>query len=320
MMKKKIQLMPNKRKGIFLVFALWILVLLSLFCLGMGFRIFIQTRKTRLFINKSRAFYLAVSGVKIARGVLKKDKEESPDVDYLGEDWAKLIDEDMEFSSPKREGKLVVKIEDEASRMNINSIAAISDAAERKKAQGFVSSLFEKSGIDDAEAKAAYILDYIDEDSVPRSSGMDDSEKVKNANISVFEELLFLDNISANDYDKIKGVCTLFGDGKVNINTAGREVLDALIGNDDLIAAISNEIFGDDMESAEDDEYYNSLDGLKKDFFKDDPVAQEKFEELFKVNSNAFRVISEAEVEGVKKKITCVVDRDRDTILYWHEQ
>ncbi len=112
----------TKRKGFFLIFSLWLFFLLSLFCIGLGFRTFVETRKTKLFLNRSRAFYLAVSGVKMAQGVLGDD--ELDEVVHLQQAWATGISKQaIAFSSPRKQGRLAVVIEDESSRLDINELA-----------------------------------------------------------------------------------------------------------------------------------------------------------------------------------------------------
>ena len=81
----------GKRKGFFLAFALWLFLLLSLFCLGLGFRTFFEIRKTKLLLNRARATDLAIAGVKYARKVLGADEDTS--VDHLQEEWAVEIEE-----------------------------------------------------------------------------------------------------------------------------------------------------------------------------------------------------------------------------------
>ncbi|UCD15542.1 MAG: general secretion pathway protein GspK [Candidatus Omnitrophota bacterium] len=307
-----------KRKGFFLVFSLGVLVLLSLFCLGLGFRTYIQTRTTKLFLNKQRAFYLAVSGVKIARKVLEEDARA---VDHLQEDWAKSIDEDIKFSSPEKEGTLSIRIEDESARINVNIMAEKMFIEEREEELTSIIKLFESRGVENAKEKIFYILDYIDEGYEPRLGNSDSKDEIKNDELSVQEELLLVKNISGEDYDKIKDFITVFGDGKMNINTVTEEMLGVLV-NEQLKRQILTKRYGANfIEGDEDDEYYDtgSLVNLKDTYKPEKPDDKEQLEG-FAVSSHFFRIISEADVEGVKKKITCVMNKDSGKILYWYEE
>jgi len=127
-----------KRRGFFLIYALWVMLILSLFCVGLAYRTYISAKKTKLLLNRTRAFYLAASGVTLARRVI--DQDDSSAVDHIGEEWALLgsggelsgetggFAEEISFSFPKREGRLSVKIEDESSRLDINAHARESAA------------------------------------------------------------------------------------------------------------------------------------------------------------------------------------------------
>ena len=60
-----------------------------------------------------------------------------------------------------------------------------------------------------------------------------------------------------------------------------------------------------------DDGYYGGDSGV---------ALSDKLKEIFTTNSAVFRITSSGEVEGVSKKITCVVNRNSGKILYWYER
>lgn len=303
----------REKKGVFLIFSLWIFTLLSLFCLGLGFRTFIEIRKTKLILNKTRAFSLAVSGIKLATVVLEQDNSSQ---DYLDEDWTQLMREDVIFSSPQGEGVLVVRIEDEASRININSILDESDQVDETVKQ-CVEKLFEKRGVEDLEEKIAYILDYIDKDNESRYA--DSEDKVKNGNLSVVEELLVIKNITKEDYGRVRDFLTVYvNDNKININTVKKElleaILDSLVNQGSIPSELKSQVlevrFGSGLvEGDEDDGYFDT-----------ELPAELVQTGLFRINSDTFRIISEADVGGSKKKITCVINRESGKIVYWYEK
>ena len=169
----------DNKKGSFLILALWLFTLLSIFCLGLGFRTFIATKKTKLLLDSVRAHTLASSGVKLAIKILEEDKEGEENVDHLQEEWAKEKEEKEVFLSPKRVGSLTLNIEDEYSRLDINS------ASQEK-----LNNLFEQEGVESYDTKVKYILDYIDEDADPLSGNPESEEDVKNEPLNALEELL----------------------------------------------------------------------------------------------------------------------------------
>jgi len=285
------------KKGSFLIFSLGIFLFLTLLCLGLGFRTFLSVRKTNFFLNRARALQLAISGLKRAKNILKED---NGSVDHLKEDWAERIREEVSFSSPKKEGILSVQIEDESSRLNINKINV-----------PIFKKLFEEVEIEGSEEKINYILDYIDADSLPRSFKSED--EVKNEELKIVEELLLIKNISKENYNKLKGFIATAAnkDGRVNINTANQELINILIGAEELRDEVFKLRFGPNLIAGdEDDGYYGEGGG----------ALPSELEGIFKTTSDYFRLISKAEVEGATEVISCVINRDSGEVVYWHEE
>lgn len=284
-----------KRKSMFLIVALWIFSLLSIFCMGIGIKTYLQIQKTKLNLSKQRAFYLAVCGVETAKTVFESDDRE---IDNLLEDWAKVKAYSFSFDTPKAEAKLTVSISDEQAKININ----LDNEAVLKRA-------FEYFEIDDYEKKVDYILDYIDEDSSSRNLGSETN--AKNADFSVLEEIALFSDFSRDDYEKIVGNFTIYlFDNKLNINTASKEVLYSVIEDDAILDDVLDLRCGDNgILGDEDDRFYGS-----------ENILPQNLNSLFAVKSNIFRIVSKAVVKNVTKKITCVLDINEGKILYWHEE
>lgn len=300
----------KERRGVFLIFALWLFILLSLFCLGLGFRTYVETRKTKLILNRTRAYYLAVSGVKLAKQVLVKD--ENKDVDYLGEDWAKEISETVKFSSPQKEGKITVNIKDESSRININ----LAD-------EDLLTKLFGRDSGKNSDEKAKCVMEYRNPSSDAGFGECYSKDEGKAEGLAVPEELRLIKNISGEDYKKLKDLITVFGDDSmVNINTAGEELLpillDILVFNTKITDKEKEEVFTSITDMRKEGKYYGQS---RCEVLSDKcAVLQGNLTDIFKVNSHYFRVISEGEVDNVKRKIICVFDRVEDKVLYWYEE
>lgn len=292
----------GREKGFFLIFALWFFLALSLFCLGLGFRTLIATQRTKMFLNKTRAFYLAVSGIKLARKVLQEDKDRK--TDHRQEDWAKLIEEKVLFTSPRKEARFSVMIEDESARLNINYTNAPT-----------LKTFFEEKGIEAPQEKADCILDYMDINPFSRSPeafDCEDVKQVKNEEFSTPEELLLVSNFTKEDYKRVENFITVFGDRKINLNTVSEDLLTVLVEGEDLRDKILEVRLGtNDLPGDEDDGYFGGEEG---------ETMPPGLSHLFTTNSQVFRIISEGNSSGIKKKIICIVRRDLDKILYWYEE
>ncbi|MBN3040907.1 MAG: general secretion pathway protein GspK [Candidatus Omnitrophica bacterium] len=292
------------KKAFFLVFALWLMLILSLFCLGLGFRTYISTRKTKLILNNTRSFYLSFSGIKIGRGLLIKDKDDSLS-DHLGEDWARSpsFESEYRFTSPFSEGSLKVMISDESARININ-----------KADPTILKTLF--SGLENSQEAVESFLYYCG-----KAESFETDASRKGEELYVLEELLLVQGIDLEAYDSLKDFITVdTSDAKININTVDRRLLNSLIDSLGLLdpQAAKAEIF--DVLDREEGYFGPGRDMFPPAALQEDD--KKKLSNLFKTNTDIFRIISEAEVRGCKKKITCVVDRNRDRLetLYWYEE
>lgn len=309
----------NKKKAFFLVFALWIFVLLSLFNVGLSFQTFIEIKKTNLILCKVQAQNLAISGIAIAKAILKKDTEKDKNsgnkkpIDHLREEWAKGFKEELAVNS-NRKGILTITIEDESSRINLNQ------QIKKEDQKQIIKPLFTFLKISDPEKKIKTILEYtkkLDTDSKNLFMA-----KVKNEDLSVLEELLLIKNFTYQDYNKVKNLLTIYtNDNKVNINTAKKEVIESIV---DIVIdrkKILTVRFGKNMiEGDADDKYYGEGEDCNDTnnclpFAANFPAG---YDNSFSISSNTFRITSQGEVGGVKKKIICVVDRN-GKILHWDE-
>jgi len=94
------------------------------------------------------------------------------------------------------------------------------------------------------------------------SMDMDKAVAVVNSKLRPFslkEEIMAVEEIDEKDYDEFKNLITIFGNGTVNVNTAGEEIL-KLVGMDSgLIEQIIEYRLGEDGELyTEDDGYFES--------------------------------------------------------------
>lgn len=82
----------------------------------------------------------------------------------------------------------------------------------------------------------------------------------------VKEELLLVECIDEELYSQCEDLITVYGEGKVNINTASGEVLRVLGLDDDLVEIISRFRKGDDgEEGTEDDRIFEDVGGILND-------------------------------------------------------
>jgi hypothetical protein len=241
-------------KAMVLIVVVYIVAALNILAYALAFRSRIAMRKTELLIEKLQQEQLAFGACAHAGGTLAAD---DAGVDYFGEPWCGL--HEVELNDISIEGidavgggwQLIWELIDESSKINVNLASG-----ELLRGLGYLD-----------EAAIASLRDWIDEDDSPNPdgaetsyySGLVPSYKCKNSPIESPDELLLIKGLSAGlyfgdslsedkngqiytDYDSIEtadtdmqdgvvnlsDLLTVYGDGRININTVSRQVLEAV--------------------------------------------------------------------------------------------
>jgi hypothetical protein len=236
-----------------------------------------------------------------------------------------LINDDRQADIETRYG-----LEDEQSKINLN-----------KSEPEVMARLFKALGLDeDASANLAFsIKDWRDTDSdlsVPSGSAEDpyyrsltNEYEAKDADFQVLDELLLVKDSNEKIFQRIKDYITVYGNGKVNVNTAGMFVLEALglseevaediviyrKGKDNITGTQDDGFFSSPQDmAAKISEAFNLTDSQKQEL---DSVVQK---ELVTAKSSFFMIKGTAGLNYGKntKDLTCVISRS-GRIFYWSE-
>ncbi len=172
--------------------------------------------------------------------------------------------------------RLAKTIEQRFISQHLAKAAVIYAQVKKDKDTADYDSLYKLSREESQElSKGKFIYTIIDEerkinintvslDEITRLPGLSPelAQKIVSSTLRPFalkEELLLIDGISEDIYDGIKDFITIYSDGKININTASREVLTAMGFDDSLITKIEDFRAGQDKEEAtEDDEIFET--------------------------------------------------------------
>ena len=185
---------------------------------------------------------------------------------------------------------------------------------------------------------AASIIDWRDEDDEPSDNGaessyyrgLDSGYACKNAQFDLLEELLLVKGMEQDIYDKTKDYLTVYGDGKVNLNTADILVLQSLGMRNSLAEKVITFREGDDGKiGTEDDNALDSIGGAGALLSSQVGLSVEEIDEFnaivesgfVGVQSNNFRGISFGALQDqeMSTHIVFVVNRD-EQIRYWRQQ
>ena len=180
--------------------------------------------------DQVQAQALAMAGVQWTRQILDDDARRS-EIDHLGEPWALTLP-----PIPLEDGEVRGAIVDAQGRLNINALGTADASAEQERVR--LTRLFAQRGI--PPAALAGMSDWIDTDSVVRESGGEDAfylaqpvpRLAANAPVLRVAELGLAKGVTPRALAAVLPFLSALPAGTpVNVNTAPREVLAAILGN-----------------------------------------------------------------------------------------
>jgi general secretion pathway protein K len=230
------------KKASILIIALWSVCLLSTFAVILAYSVRQKLTLANRLEQRDKLHFISHAGMKQA--FLELKKEAVKDYDAFGDAWSNnpaafkdlaILDGRMSisynyFNEATRKVEVRYGLMDEESKVNINK----AEAGVLERLSRLV------LGIDEAQAQelAASIVDWRDSDSelsLPLGSaedsyygGLPSSYEAKDADFEVLSELLLVKEMTPEYLKYLKNYFTVYGSGKVNINTASGVVLLAL--------------------------------------------------------------------------------------------
>ncbi|UCB57599.1 MAG: general secretion pathway protein GspK [Candidatus Omnitrophota bacterium] len=317
----------NFKKGSILILTLWTLSFLTIFAVGVAFSAGSQLRLASHLQERLKLYYLAKAGIE--KGIIELKGDITPKYDSLNERWAKSDEYFKEL--PLDGGYITFSLTDESSKININ-----------KAPVEILKSMLENiAGLDSDTASdiANAIIDWRDLDVFVSSGGAEDiyyeGLKVpypcKSGEFQRVEELLLVKEMTPEVFSKIRDVITIYGDGKVNINTAPERTFGALGMSSDLAERIIEFRQGKDLlDGTGDDVIFNTVGEIRNIgplFIKEaDEINRLTSLDALSIKSDFYRIESSGILKkgerSLQRNITCVVQRFSKKpaqILYWHE-
>ena len=324
-------------RGSVLLYVVWVVLLLSLFAAGVGSRALFALNLSRRLSEQLRAAYIARGAVRYAALVLARD--ETPSFDGLNDRWSSgslFREHQVDGGSFSVTGEAQIEggaaaqfgLDDEERRVNLNT--APTDVLIR-----FLEAAGGLRG-DDALAAAAAIEDWRDEDDDERAGGAEgsyyrtlrDAYDCKDGPFENAEELLLVKGISPAVYRNVEPYVTVYGSGRLNLNTAPEPVLRSLGLSTAGLAGFLAFRAGEDSElGTSDDRALVAVSGLQSEL--EPYVPREdlaRFAKLIQAqflttSSEAFRMSIQARTdrpEG-RMQVACVLDR-KGNVKAWSER
>ena len=328
--------------GSALIVVLWVLVILSLLVGSLAFNMEIEARVASYYRKRLRAQHLARSGVELARILLVKSsrvkdntEEEKAAAEAGGLRMSILhLSRGLGVRGLQRKlasGTIELDILPEEGRRNVNMLS--DDDWEEILDQANVPSEKWDELID-------CFRDWVDQNDEHRLNGAESDDpfyrergyECKNAPLDTVDELLLIKGFDARivyggppmeeGEDPLLGIAqwlTVWGDGRVNVNTADREVLLTLPDVDEYaVDAIIEGRKGEDGEEGTEDDGYKDIN---------DVIAAAGLPETLRdricVRSRKYlRVVSFGKVGEVGSGVWCVLEVDGETVraVFWREE
>ena len=330
MMPPPLHLNP-KKEGAALMVSLWVLVILSLIVGSFAFEVNLEGMLVSYKRKKFRAQMMALSGMEYARAILderagaKQLEIEDMDEDKDGFMQAALfIKRGLSTSSTiefEDGGSFTVTLESAESGRNVNLLS---------REQWL--DIFEMANVPstDWESMVDCLTDWIDENDLHQLDGAESDDPfyedagypVKNGPLDSVEELLLVkgwgpDILYGKPADEktdeifgIYDILTVWGDGKVNLNTASEDLLLSYSEYEDWeLESVFERRMGEDMEEGTLDDGIQRLEDVGADANK------------FKLQSSFVKVTSVGDIYGNQYQIEAIfLQKNKDSVVvYWNE-
>lgn len=331
-----------ERRGGILILSLWSLCLLTTFAVILGNGVRQKIILVQRLDERGKLRFIAEAGVK--RSVVELNRNADKTYDSLRDAWSSNIsafkgvsvgDGVFDVCADYRDGETGMAVTrygviDEERKININTAGR--EVLER---------LFRVVlGFHEIEAQelAASLIDWRDGDSelsIPLGSAEDRDYRnlqypyeAKDAPFDILEEALLVRGMTREAFEGLRGYISIYGSGRVNINTAPRGVLLALGLTERLAAKILLFRQGEDgVAGTADDNVFEATSKILPRLSQFSSLTDSEAAELSRVvdysivtSSDNFMIRSVARLKNRKNtsEARCVVRKD-GRILYWQE-
>lgn len=308
-------------QGVALLITLMILVLIVTLVWEV-FRIGARAAQTGAYGRDSiRAEIVAESGVAATRIALREDAKDN-NYDTLDEIWSRPVP-----PIDLGEGTIRIVVEDEERKINLNRLVLPNGNAPDDQRLAVFRRLLEILEIDPLLADA--VVDWLDNDESARVGGAESvfyqsqtfPYRAKNDFFDTIDELRLVRGVTPDVFEKLRPFVTVYSEGKVNINTAPKQILLALSAGQDAAEAgeISETTANEIIEYRKDKPFKKIEEIGNVSTFLSDLYRKTRFRDLLEVRASAFHIRSTGEVAGTVRTVDAVGIRSGKTVLwrYW---
>ena len=328
----------DRKDGAVLIVALWVLILLSLLVSSIVFDMHVEAKITSYYRKRFKAQYMARAGVEWAKLILYQSQNVSPSLEeefpelYLATQHLSRGVAVRKHRHSLGEGFFELDLVPEEGRRNVNQLTE-EDWRE----------ILDQSGVTDFNQQDELIgafIDWTDTDDFTYANGAESGDsfyeergyEVKNAPVDTIDELLLIKGFSESvvyggpsevedepPYAGIARWLTPWGAGRVNVNSANRQVLMTLVELDEfMVDAIIEQRAGLDGALGTEDDGFSSVEEVLSV-----TGAEASLRNRITVDERRFiRVTSIGEMFDIRTGVWCVFRQDGDELIpvFWREE
>lgn len=299
----------QREEGMVLLLVLVVVVLLSALLTEFAFSTLVDLRLTETFRDSTRAYYLAKGGLRVGQMILQEDRNA---YDGPGEVWSQGLD-----GYPVGEDGLVsIHIDDLGGKLDLNQLVTMPLGNPDVVVKTRFLRLFKVLGLADPEGLVDALIDWLDPDDEPQTLGAEEEYYLrlphpyvcKNGYLQSVEELLLVKGFDAEILKILAPHVTVYGDKKINVNTASVEVLYSLAEEMDLQAA-------ETIVEARNEKPIQKVDEIK-----DLPGMSQLYWAIntsLAVTSSTYRIESWAGVNDGARRVSGIVDKAQNRLLFF---
>lgn len=333
---------PAPDKASILIICLWVLFILATFAVYMGYGLRQKLSLARRLEDKASMRFIAEAGIRRAIAEIKKEPEKS--YSALNEAWSNnpaafkqapcadaRFDVRYDYADEQTQARVSRwGLEDEESKINLN-----------RADRAVLGRLFKEAlALDELAAQelAASIVDWRDADSqlsIPLGSaedlfyrGLAYPYEAKDAEFQAPEELFLVRGMTGDIFERLKGYITVYGSGRVNVNTASRPVLASLgLNRENVDKILAFRAGADRLTGTDDDNIFESVSSIVPKLSQSYSLSEADAAQFLSVadlylavKSDYFTARSIATYGPGKyeAKVTCAFDRS-GKVLSWRE-
>lgn len=299
----------GNERGVVLLMVLVVIALLSALLSDFAFSTLIDLRLSETFRDTTRAEYLARGGITAGRMILQSDRNSYDARNDSSELWSIGVQD-----YPLAEGTVSVRIDDLDGRLQLNLLVDQQGNPNVLYRDRFVR-LCAELALDNPEALADALIDWLDPDHEARPAGAEDQdylaldppyEATDGALLSI-DDLSLVRGFDTDTIASLNPFVSCFGSGQLNVNTAAPEIL--RIWDTETVSAI------EDLLSQRDEGPFKHLEELRETLGIETFTAMNRNLDLG-VASSYYQISSQGRVNDGARRMQAIVKKTDDQLLW----